>query len=52
MLRDYASLFGRVGRTLYADLEKGKEASALKAEDFARWKTGVTVSSVATILTQ
>jgi hypothetical protein len=31
MLRGYTSLFGRVERTLYADMQKGKDASELKS---------------------
>ena len=30
LLREYASLFGHVERTLFADIEKGKDANQLK----------------------
>lgn len=31
-LSDYAALFGRVERTLYADLQKGKNSDLLKSD--------------------
>lgn len=37
LLRDYASLFGRVERSLYAELEKGKDARQLKTEYLVRF---------------
>jgi hypothetical protein len=38
MLRGYTSLFGRVERTLYADMQKGKDASELKSAYLARFE--------------
>ena len=36
-LRDYATLFGQVERTLYADIQKGKDTALLKSEYMERF---------------
>src|SRR5215469_17467818 len=36
-LSRYAVLFGRVERTLYADLERGEDGARLKSEYLVRW---------------
>jgi hypothetical protein len=37
LLREYARLFGHVERTLFADLQRGKDAGQLKSEYLARF---------------
>ena len=37
LLREYARLFGHVERTLFADIQKGKDAGQLKSEYLARF---------------